>query len=447
MARSTQRALVGLLLVVIVLAGSVVALTDRSVAHLSHITAYFANSNGIFVGDDVRILGVNVGRIETIDPQPDGVKIEFAVQGKYRVPAAAKAAILSPTLVTARAIQLVPAYTTGPVMADGAVIPQNRTVVPVQWDDVRGELQKVAQTLQPTQPGGVSSLGALINTAAANLKGRGGAIRDTIVELSDVLSLLGDHSNDVFGTARNLAMLVSALHDSADLLGQLNQNLAGVSALLADRPNEVGAAVHDFSVAAQDVAGFVAQNRETIGVTSDKFTSLSQAITESLADIKETLHVAPNTLANFNNIYNPATGGVGGAMAVNNFANPIDFICGGIQAASRMNADQSAKLCVQYLAPIIKNRQYNFPPIGTTIGLAAPLPIAGATIRPNEITYSEDWMRPDFVPPAAPAPPPADQPAEPLPAATPAASAEARPTETNPQAGLAGLMVPAGGGS
>ena len=56
-------------------------------------------------------------------------------------------------------------------------------------------------------------------------------------------------------------------------------------------------------------------------------------------------------------------------MAVNNFANPIDFICGGIQAASRMNADQSAKLCVQYLAPIIKNRQYNFPPIGTTIGL------------------------------------------------------------------------------
>ena len=447
MARSTQRALVGLLLVVIVLAGSVVALTDRSVAHLSHITAYFANSNGIFVGDDVRILGVNVGRIETIDPQPDGVKIEFAVQGKYRVPAAAKAAILSPTLVTARAIQLVPAYTTGPVMADGAVIPQNRTVVPVEWDDVRGELQKVAQTLQPTQPGGVSSLGALINTAAANLKGRGGAIRDTIVELSDVLSLLGDHSNDVFGTARNLAMLVSALHDSADLLGQLNQNLAGVSALLADRPNEVGAAVHDFSVAAQDVAGFVAQNRETIGVTSDKFTSLSQAITESLADIKETLHVAPNTLANFNNNYNPATGGVGGAMAVNNFANPIDFICGGIQAASRMNADQSAKLCVQYLAPIIKNRQYNFPPIGTTIGLAAPLPIAGATIRPNEITYSEDWMRPDFVPPAAPAPPPADQPAEPLPAATPAASAEARPTETNPQAGLAGLMVPAGGGS
>jgi hypothetical protein len=31
---------------------------------------------------------------------------------------------------------------------------------------------------------------------------------------------------------------------------------------------------------------------------------------------------------------------------------------------SRLGAEQSAKLCVQYLAPIFKNRQYNFFPIG-----------------------------------------------------------------------------------
>ena len=50
-----------------------------------------------------------------------------------------------------------------------------------------------------------------------------------------------------------------------------------------------------------------------------------------------------------------------GALVVNNFANPITFLCGAIQAASRLDAEQSSKLCVQYLAPIIKNRQYNYP--------------------------------------------------------------------------------------
>ena len=43
---------------------------------------------------------------------------------------------------------------------------------------------------------------------------------------------------------------------------------------------------------------------------------------------------------------------------------------------------------VQYLAPIVKNRQYNFPPIGVN-------PLVNAQARPNEVTYSEDWMRPD----------------------------------------------------
>ncbi len=109
----------------------------------TNVVGYFDNSNGIFVGDDVRILGVPVGKIDKIEPQPDRVKITFWYDSKYKVPADAKAVILSPTLVTARAIQLTPAYTGGPVMADDAVIPQDRTAVPVEWDDFRQQLEKL----------------------------------------------------------------------------------------------------------------------------------------------------------------------------------------------------------------------------------------------------------------------------------------------------------------
>ena len=124
------------------------------------VVAYFDNSNGIFAGDDVRILGVPVGKIDKIEPQPQRAKISFWFDRKYKVPADAKAAILSPHLVTGRAIQLTPPYTGGPTMADGAVIPQDRTAVPVEWDDLRHNLQRLTELLQPTQPGGVSTLGA-----------------------------------------------------------------------------------------------------------------------------------------------------------------------------------------------------------------------------------------------------------------------------------------------
>src|SRR5579875_2899263 len=73
-----------------------------------YVTAYFDNSNGIYPGDNIDILGVPVGKIDKIEPQPDRVKISFWYADKHKVPADAKAVILSPSLVTVRAIQLTP---------------------------------------------------------------------------------------------------------------------------------------------------------------------------------------------------------------------------------------------------------------------------------------------------------------------------------------------------
>ncbi|WP_407666447.1 MCE family protein [Mycobacterium pinniadriaticum] len=424
------------------IAGVVVALRIPGAVSKTRIVAYFDNSNGLFAGDEVRILGVRVGKVDTIEPQPERVKITFWVDSKYEVPADAAAAILSPQLITSRAIQLTPAYTGGPVMASGAVIPQNRTAVPVEWDDLRAQLQELTDALQPTQPGGVSTLGAFVNTAADNLRGQGASIRDALIKMSQAFSALGDHSDDIFGTIRNLSMLVSALQDSTTVLGQLNRNLAAVTVLLADDPNQVGRAVSDLNTAVGDVQSFVADNREALGTTSDKLSSISTAVVDSLDDIKQTLHVAPNAFQNFLNIYQPSQAALTGALAFNNFANPVTFLCGAIQAASRLNNEQSAKLCVQYLAPIIKNRQYNFPPLGVN-------PFVGAAARPNELTYSEDWLRPDHIPPLQLSSPVGDAPlsaeaASPPVGGPPTADA---PVTTNPSTGLSGMMVPTVGGS
>ncbi|HJT96605.1 MAG TPA: MCE family protein [Mycobacterium sp.] len=437
MIRNT-RTWVAAALALLLVAGVVVLLRAGETINRTNVVAYFENSNGIYVGDDVRILGVPVGRITSIEPQPERVKISFWYNDKYNVPADAKAAILSPTLVTARAIQLLPAYAGGPVMKDDAVIPQERTAVPVEWDQVRAQLEKLSETLQPTEPGGVSTLGSLINTTADNLRGQGANIRDTVIKLSQAFSALGDHSTDIFSTVKNLAILVSALQDSTDLMRQLNQNLASVTGLLADDPGEVANAVSDLNAVVPQVQTFVAENREALGTTSDKLAGVTQALTDSLADVKQFLHVAPNTLQNYVNIWQPAQGAVSSVPMINNFANPISFLCGAIQAASRLGAEESAKLCVQYLAPIMKNRQYNFLPLTQNV-------FVGATTRPNEITFSEDWMRPDYMPPQPVAPQvpplPDGSPAPaPVPANTPPLPAEAM--TTNPADGLHGMMVP-----
>uniref|UniRef100_A0A5Q5BHE3 Mammalian cell entry n=2 Tax=unclassified Mycobacterium TaxID=2642494 RepID=A0A5Q5BHE3_MYCSS len=411
-------------LVLVALAGGVVALRSMDHAGRTTITAYFDNSNGLFTGDEVRILGVPVGAVETIEPQPERVKITFWVDDKYQVPADAKAVIVSPQLVTARAVQLTPAYSSGPAMADGAVIPEDRTAVPLEWDDLRTQLEKLTNALQPTQPGGVSTLGQFVNTAADNLRGQGANIRETVTAMAKALSALGDHSGDTFSTLKNLSVVVSALEDSSELLGQLNRNLATVTGLLADDPDAVGNAINDLNAVVAQATQFLRDNREAAGIATDRLAAITTAVNGGLDDIKQALHAFPNAAQNFANVYQPSQAALTGMLAVNNLADPIQFICGSIEAASRVNAVYSSKLCAQYLAPIVKNRQMNFPPLGENL-------FVGQQARPNEITYSEDRLRPDFVPPAAPTEP---------------AVAE-EPVATDPSAGLPGLMVPAGGGS
>lgn len=393
----------------------------------STVIGYFDNSSGLFPGDEVRVRGVRVGEIVRIEPQPMHSKITFWFDRRYQIPAEAAAAILSPQLVTGRAIQLTPPYSGGPTMQNGAVIPLDRTVVPVEWDDIRAELVRLTDLLKPTQPGGVSTLGQLINTGADNLRGQGDSIRETIIKLSQAVSVLGDHSGDIFGTIRNLSTLVTALHDSSGLLGQLNRNLEAVTSVLSDDPNKVGRAVEDLNAVVDDVKAFVKENADALGTTSRRLSSITDAVVESLDDVKELLHLAPTTAANFVNIYEPANGSLTGALAGTNMNNPIAFLCGAVQAASRLGAEQAAKLCVQYLAPIVKNRQYNFFPLGENL-------FVGAQARTNEITYSENWLRPDYVPPQQQSQHPAE-----------ADSAEV--IAADPSAGLPGLMIVPGAGS
>ena len=420
MNRPGLRILLAAALSVTLVGGILTAVRVSDHVNRTNVVGYFANSNGVFVGDDVQILGVPVGRIERIEPDGARVKISFWVDSAFTVPADANAAILSPTLVPVRAIQLTPAYAGGPSMPDNAVIPQARTAVPVEFDDLREQLQKLTTALEPTAPEGVSTAGALINTAADNLRGQGETIRASITSMSQAFSALGDHSNDIFSSVHNLSTLVSALQDSTTAIRLLNQQLATATDMLANDPTEIGDAVRDVNSVVGDVQTFVAANQETLGTTSEKVASISTALVESLGDLEETLHMAPNTLQNFVNIYHPAKAALVGALELNGFENPVAFICGAVEAASRLGAEQSAKLCVQYLAPIFKNRQYNFPPLGIN-------PFRGAMARPNELTYSEDWLRPDYVPPQQPR------------------AAEAR--NPDPKQGLPAMMIPAGAGS
>ncbi|MBP2456018.1 MCE family protein [Mycolicibacterium lutetiense] len=328
------------------------------------LTAYFTNAVGIYPGDEVRIVGVPVGRIDSIEPRPSDVKIEMTLDRGIKVPADAKALIISPNLVAARFIQLTPAYTEGDEMAAGASIGLDRTGVPVEWDEVKEQLTELSSQLGPQANSVQGPIAAFVDQAATTFDGNGDSFRNALRELSQTAGRLGDSRTDLFGTVKNLQILVDALSNSNEQIVQFTNHVASVSQVLADSASGLDQTLGTLNQALGDVRGFLNENNDALIAQVSKLGEFTQILTDHSDDIEQILHVTPNGLANFYNMYNPAQGTVGGLLTLPNFANPVQFLCGGnFDTGTSPDNYKRAEICRQRMAPVLRRITMNYPPM------------------------------------------------------------------------------------
>lgn len=353
------------------------------------VVAYFPQALALYPGDKVQIMGVRVGSIDKIEPVGDQMRVTLSYQNKYKVPADATASILNPSLVASRTIQLSPAYTGGDVMQDGAVIPIHRTQVPVEWDDLRNQITDIVSQLGPTEDQPKGPFGDVIEAFADGLDGKGQQLNTTLTALSDAVTALNNSRGDFFAVAKNLAIFVNALHQSDQQFVALNNNLASFTDKFTRTDTELSETMVSVDALLTTARSFIAENGElltnTVNNTAEATTALVQP--EPLEGLETALHVFPNLAANLVNIYEPTSGGLSQIPVIASFANPMQFFCSSIQAASRLGYQESAELCAQYLGPILDAIKFNFPPFGTNM-------FSSAATQPKTVAYSEERLRP-----------------------------------------------------
>jgi phospholipid/cholesterol/gamma-HCH transport system substrate-binding protein len=347
-------------LVVAVVAGGVYLMWPGRGSH--QVVGYFTSAVGVYPGDDVRIVGVPVGSIKSIEPQADAVKITMTVNDDVKIPADARAAIVSPNVVAARFVQLAPPYKSGQAMADGGTIAVDRTAVPIEWDEVKSELTKISAQLGP-QAGQIQGpLSAFVNQAADTLDGNGDSFRQALRELSQTAGRLGDSRTDLFGTVKNLQILIEALSRSNDQIVQFSGHLASVSQVLADSSTDLDVTLGTLNQALSDVRGFLLDNNDALIGAVNKLADFTGLLSNQSDDIEQVLHVLPNALANFYNIYDPAQGTANGVLGLPEFNNPVQFICGAFDTAGTSDDLKRSEICRERMAPVLRRLAVNYPP-------------------------------------------------------------------------------------
>ena len=227
------------------------------------ITAYFPTATSIYPGDEVRVSGVKVGKIASITPEGTQTKMTLKVDRDVPIPADAKAVIVAQNLVAARYLQLTPAYRTGggPTMRDGAVIPSDRTAVPVEWDEVKTQLMRLATELGPKSGVSGTSVSRFIDSAANALDGNGAKLRQTLAQLSGAARIFAEGSGNIVDIIKNLQTFVTALRDSKEQIVLFQNRFASLTSVVDDSKSDLDAALTNLSSAIVDVQRFVAGSR------------------------------------------------------------------------------------------------------------------------------------------------------------------------------------------
>ncbi|MGB3771477.1 MAG: MCE family protein [Rhodococcus sp. (in: high G+C Gram-positive bacteria)] len=352
------------------------------------LSATFASTTGIYEGDEVRVAGVPVGQIRSISQSENGSEVEMVIDRSVDVPADASAVIVAVSLVSSRFVQLTPSATDGDeIMAHGTHIPRDRTAVPLEWDDLKTQLDRLTESLGPGRNGAQGAFESFIDAAGTTLDGKGEQLGDTITALAASTRALSENRDDIFETVSNLQTFTTTLAQSTAQIKDFQTSLASVSSTLNDSGEALGTSLSELDAALEDVRRFVADNTDALDKQVATTADVTTVLTDRRAEIERILHTAPTALANYYNIYSPLQGTFAGSLALQNFANPIDFTCGAITGLANATSEEGAKLCAQYLGPVLTNLAVNYPPISTA-------GFTGVRADPNQIFYSEPELAP-----------------------------------------------------
>ena len=353
------------------------------------VVAYFPEVKALYPGDKVQIMGIPVGAIDKIEPASDKMKVTFHYENKYKVPATASAVILNPTLVASRILQLEPPYNGGPVLTNNAVIAEDHTQVPVEWDELRNGITNIVSKLGPTPAQPKGPFGEVIESFADGLAGKGNQINSTLSGLSQALTALNEGRGDFFAVVRSLALFVNALHQDDKQFFALNTNLAEISNSFTKSDHDLDDLLVNADSLLTTTHKYLDENREVFAHDIDNLANFTTMLVQPTPrdGLESALHVGPTFASNVASMYSPAHGSFLGLPTIANFANPMQLICSAIQAGSRLGYQESAELCAQYLGPVLDAIKFNYLPFGANM-------FGSALALPKHVAYSEDRLRP-----------------------------------------------------
>ncbi|OBK30322.1 mammalian cell entry protein [Mycobacterium asiaticum] len=219
-------AVVALALTVAVTGAKVITPIDKSMC------AEFSDAVGLYPGNKVQLLGIDVGSVTAIANKPDYVQVDFTVPSDLDLPADVGALTYSQSIVADRHVELTKPYAGGPKFSGPQCIKLVSTKTPISVSQTFSAVDKLAGAILGTESGqdpmrapGAEAINQSLAALSHSLEGTGPGINQT---LRDLVTLIGDPNHadtDYRNLLANSEILTSELLQHWDTVATVLQTL------------------------------------------------------------------------------------------------------------------------------------------------------------------------------------------------------------------------------
>ncbi len=283
--RSGTPALRGLVITLLIAAVVVGALNFEKLPLIRNhntLSIEFAEAGGLKVGDEVRVSGAKVGKVDEIRLVRDRVVVEVALsEGAPALGEKTSAAIVTTTLLGRAAVALEPAG--GGELSAGDTIPVARTASPYSLTSALNDL--VDETTEIDKKGLTAAIDELSSTFADTPEDVAPAL-DGITALADVVSSNDGALRQLLARAGRVTEVLasrdeeftSLLTAGDSLLRELNARQDVVVQLLASTRDLAG-----------QLQALVSENRRVIGPALDELNGVVRLLNDNKRNLQESI--------------------------------------------------------------------------------------------------------------------------------------------------------------
>jgi len=256
--------------------------------------ARFTDVAGLLVGDDVRIAGVRVGRIESIGLAPDQravAEVEFTVDSDVPLQSSVHAALRYRNLVGQRYLALTEGPGGAPRLAAGGLIPLTQTTPALDLTVVFNGFRPLFVGLSP------DDVNHLMAEIIQVLQGEGGTVASLLRRTASLTGTLADRDAAIGNLITNLNAVLAALADREDRLDEMIVRLQELVSGLAGDREAIGAAIGQIGDLASVTGGLLRDARPDLAQDVTLLNQLAGTLNDNTQVIEDTLHRLPDRYA------------------------------------------------------------------------------------------------------------------------------------------------------